>query len=80
MELASTIDELAQYMLVGLDHAALQELSAFVGELLKGSHGDDELLQIWLSTPADVVFYNGADVRKMLVAVRDYLARQVHSP
>jgi hypothetical protein len=58
----SSSRELAQIALVGIEPHELGAVKATLKDLLSGRYTDDELKDLWWSTPSDIVFYEGKDV------------------
>ena len=73
-ELASSLDEMVAVFLNGVDREQGAVIKAYVDELLGSGPTSDELKDFWWSTPATVVFHDGADVLALLKRARDVLS------
>ena len=70
----TTVDELVQYALVGLDSVQVSEIRLFLdGILLKDGYSAEELRKWWWTTSATITFADGKGVRVFLTALRSAL-------
>lgn len=71
----TTLRELAQAALFGVESRDLPKIKVFLGELLNGRYSKDQLKDIWWSTPSDIVFSDGEDIVIFLRELRDEVDR-----
>ena len=63
---ASTPEGLVERAIQDLSSAELRELAAFLGGLLSGKYSDDEIQQLWWSTPAEIHFSDSRQLERFL--------------
>jgi len=55
----------------------LRELIGFLGELLGGRYTQDELQELWWSTPADIHFRDGKQLVAFLSLMKERVGRRL---
>ncbi|EIZ82592.1 hypothetical protein WYO_4802 [Methylobacterium sp. GXF4] len=74
MEGFSTEDAVIQWILSPFkDETEGGRLKAYLDTLTQDDVSDEELRKLWWSSEADIVFYDGAELRAFLKRVRDRL-------
>jgi hypothetical protein len=74
MEYFSTEDAVIQWILSPFkDETERGRLKAYLDTLTQDDVSDEELRKLWWSSEADIVFYDGAELRAFLKRVRDRL-------
>ena len=74
---ASSPEALIDFAITNLAADDLRSLHAFLVEVLRGRHSDDELQTLWWSTPADIHFPDGAQLREFLALMKARVARRL---
>lgn len=74
---ASSPEALIDFAITNLSADDLNSLHAFLVEVLRGNHSDDELRTLWWSTPADIHFPNGLQLREFLELMKARVARRL---
>lgn len=72
---ASSVEELMQVALLGIEPREHPAIRSFIDELLSGRYSDEQLKDIWWSMPADTVFYEGKAVVAFLTMLRAAVAK-----
>jgi hypothetical protein len=74
MDDASSEEELIEWALSPLKkNAERQRLRAYLDSITQDDVTDAELRKLWWSSSADLIFYDGAELRTFLRKVRDRL-------
>ncbi|MBE7180976.1 MAG: hypothetical protein INR71_07165 [Terriglobus roseus] len=74
MDDASSEEELIEWTLSPLKkNAERQRLRAYLDSITQDDVTDAELRKLWWSSSADLIFYDGAELRTFLRKVRDRL-------
>ena len=69
MDMVSSISDMVDHALIGIDQNDAAVCRPFVKELLAMNLKAEELIQFWSSTPSAIYFKEGDTVRKFLVAL-----------
>lgn len=67
----SSVQELIQVSLIGIEPQDRPPIKAFLDKLLSGRYSDDQLKEIWWSMPSDIVFHEGKGAVTFLSLLRD---------
>ena len=74
MEDIATEEEIITFALSPFsDNSKRTRLRSYLGSITKDNVSNEELRKLWWSSLADVVFYDGAELRAFLERVRDRL-------
>ena len=77
MDMVSSIDDLVDHALIGIDQNDAALCRPFIKDLLTKNLTVEEFARFWSSTPSSIYFNEGESVRKFLVAL---LARIENEP
>ncbi|MCJ2061768.1 hypothetical protein MKK63_03495 [Methylobacterium sp. J-088] len=70
----SSVDEMIDTVLSPMkDRGDRQKLGIFIDMITREDISDVELRKLWWTSPADIAFYDGAELRAFLKRVRDRL-------
>jgi hypothetical protein len=72
-DIVSSLDDLVNYSLMGIDETDATEIKPYLEELLSGRYNNDQLKEVWWTNPATVVFYDGRDVSTFLTRMLEVL-------
>lgn len=72
-EIVSSLDDLVQLSLIGIDEADAKEIKPYLDVLLSGRYDHDQLKDIFWSMPGTTKFRNGRDVVTFLTRMREVL-------
>jgi hypothetical protein len=74
---ASTPEALIDFAINNLATDDLRELHSFLVEVLRVHHSEDELQTLWWSTPAEIHFLDGSQLREFLALMKARIARRL---
>lgn len=73
-DFVSSLDDMVHVALNGIDVKDAAVIRSFLDEILSGRYDADQLKDMWWSTPATAVFYNGKDVATFLARMREVIS------
>lgn len=74
---ASTPEGLIDFAIGSLASRDIRVIHAFLDEVVSGSLSEQELQQLWLSTPAEIHLSDGKQVLAFLTLMKSRIARRI---
>lgn len=72
-----SIEDMVRFSLNLVDQEQARVAHAFLEQLLSGRHGQDEIQDVWYSTPADIYFPKPEELMAVLTTMRTMLAAKL---
>lgn len=64
---------LAKFVLGDLTPAELTRLRAYLSEIVTNRYSDEQLINLWNTTPTEIEFFHGNELRNVLTFIRDQI-------
>lgn len=71
LELVSSPHEMVDFFFLGLSGNEKEDIRQFLRDIENSGMSDETLLKLWWASPADLVFYSGAEVRSFFALLLD---------